>query len=284
MWIGLIARAMPSWPAPARRVHSAFVSRASVATTASVVFSVGGVNFSWRNAATSRRDRPAQLGELVTDPVAGAPQLAGRRVHRAAPGVDDDERGDGDAFGRDDAGRTDAALQRRGVGAGAGTDRALADRPRARGGGGPPAELGVRPVAEDAARAEVEDDRRRDDRHDVVRLQADLEPAAALLEPGHHAAGRVEAVRAAAGEADAVDLADHVQRVQRVGLPSSGSAAAHVDAADRARRRQHDRRAGQPAPAGALVVADLEPGDVREVVAGADPHDARRRNRSAAST
>ena len=99
-------------------------------------------------------------------------------------------------------------------------------------------------------------------------------PRRASLEPGHHAAGGVEPVGAAAGEADRVDVADHVRpgrsrSVSRV----PGPAAADVDAADRAGRRQHDRRAGQPTPPAARVVADGDPADVGEVVARPGPHD-----------
>ena len=72
----------------------------------------------------------------------------------------------------------------------------------------------------------------------------------------------------------AVDLVHHVERMQRIGLTCARSTTAHVDTADGLWRRQHHGGPGQPAPSGALVVADLEAGDVGEVVAAPDPHDA----------
>ena len=104
----------------------------------------------------------------------------------------------------------------------------------------------------------------------LPRLGADLEAAPALLEHGHHAAGGVEPVGAAAGEADGVDARrpcspGRSRSVSRVpGPPPRTSTPPTVPD-----RRQDDGRAGQPAAAAALVVADGDAGDVGDVVARA---------------
>ena len=117
-----------------------------------------------------------------------------------------------------------------------------------------------------ATEAEIEEHGCRDDRHDMVGFGADWIAAVALGQPPRHPVGGGEAVGAAPGEADGVDAIDEVDRVQRLGLPGARSPAADVDAADRPRWWEHDRGAGQPAAPAPLVVADMDAGDVGEVV------------------
>ena len=173
-------------------------------------------------------------------------------------------------LGKHDAGRTDPAFEPFGVGPGAGADGALGELRRAGRSCRSLAERGVGSVVEPSAHAEVEQHGRRDDRYDVVGIGPDLEPAVAGGQPAHHAVGGSEAVGAAPGEAHGVDVVDEVDRVEQLGLASAGGAATEVDAADRSWRRQHDRRAGQPAAPASLVVADVDPGDVGEVVVRPD--------------
>ena len=86
---------------------------------------------------------------------------------------------------------------------------------------------------------------------------------AVLVEPAHHAAGGIEAERAAAGQQQRVHLVDEVARHQQIGLARAGCRAAHVDAAGDAGFAQHHRAAGGPARVG--VVADLQAGDVGRI-------------------
>jgi hypothetical protein len=70
---------------------------------------------------------------------------------------------------------------------------------------------------------EIEDDRRRYDRHDAG---ARLIPDTLFLEVAHHTLGDIEPECAAAGENDRVDLVDHVQRIEQVGFARPGGGAA----------------------------------------------------------
>ena len=112
---------------------------------------------------------------------------------------------------------------------------------------------------------EVEQDRRRHDRHDE-RLRAPSAGApigdadAALVEPAHHAAGGVEAEGAAAGEHDRVHLVDRVDRMRAARSRACPGAAPRTSTpATAPSRGDHDRAAGRPARVG--EVADLEAGD-----------------------
>ena len=108
------------------------------------------------------------------------------------------------------------------------------------------------------AEPQVEQHRRRHDRH---ARRADREAVAALVEPAHHAAGGVEAERAAAGEQHRVHALDQVAGREQVGLARAGRGAAHIDAAGRARFAEHDGAAGRPPRVG--VVADAAgPADI----------------------
>jgi hypothetical protein len=93
---------------------------------------------------------------------------------------------------------------------------------------------------------EIEQDRGRHDRH-ADRLAglrtgaagaAKLHADAALVEPAHHAAGRIEPECAAARQQDRVDLLDCVERRQQLGFAGAGRRAPHVDAGHRAGLRQ----------------------------------------------
>ena len=76
-----------------------------------------------------------------------------------------------------------------------------------------------------------------------ARLEADV----LLFEVFRDALGGVEAECAAAGEHDRVDSLDHVERIQKIGLARSRSAAALRNAADGAVAvREHDRTARLP--------------------------------------
>ena len=258
-----------------------------MATTASVVFGR-------RTAATgsrgTRRGRPgtaAERGELAADAVAGTPQLARRRIDGAAAGVEHDERGDGDAArrARRSPTRCRPSAPRRG-------------RPCRRRScpGGPPRRLRRRRarcpnsasgrLVEVAACAEVEDHGGGHDRHDLVPGSAPIWKPRPLLPPATPSPRRRRrGRRRCRREADGVDVADHVHRVEQVGLAGARSAATHVDAADGARRwettvvpvsQPRPRRWWWPTATPSTSVMSLR---------GPAPHAAsRRRNRSAAST
>ena len=83
---------------------------------------------------------------------------------------------------------------------------------------------------------------------------------AALGQGVHHAAGRLQAERAAARKHHGMHRLYHVLGLEQVGLARGRAASAHVDAADRALGR-HDHGA---AGAGARVMreADAEGGQV----------------------
>ncbi len=121
-------------------------------------------------------------------------------------------------------------------------DVAFRDRASRRGRGGPISTVGVRPHVR-VTHAEVEQDRRRHDRH---LRDADVEAAPVLFEPAHGARRRVEAEGAAAGEHDCVDAIDGIQGIQQVGLARAGRRSAHVNGRDRGGLREDHRAAGRP--------------------------------------
>ena len=95
-----------------------------------------------------------------------------------------------------------------------------------------------------------------------------LHPATLLLEPGHHAVCGGEAVGAAPGEHDRVDLPNTLGGTEQVGLAGAGRAAADVDSTDGARGCQDDGAAARPPRTQgrirvqAVVVADQDAVDV----------------------
>jgi hypothetical protein len=91
--------------------------------------------------------------------------------------------------------------------------------------------IGIRSNLRISSKWEIEDHRRRYDRHDAG---ARLVPDALFLEVAHHTLGDVEPECAAARENDRVDLVDHVQRIQQVGFARSGGGAALRNARGRA--------------------------------------------------
>ena len=177
---GRIARASPSWATDATLPHSALSSAADVATTPIVVFSsaaacpASAVRTALRSAAEGRvnrrpcRSHGRAVSGSIGEPLALTTAIAPTDDVRVA---DPDRR----------AGRAHTALQAAGASPGAGTDRppCRAASTRQRRAGGSLAECGVRATGEIAAATEVEDDRRRDDRNDVI---GDREAEAALLE------------------------------------------------------------------------------------------------------
>ena len=141
-----------------------------MATTASVVFGAdGGQGIAAERGEVAAR-RLAQRGELVADAVAGTPQLARRRVDRAAPELSTTSAATVMPLSSTTLADPIAALQRRGVGARAGADRALADALDgcAAGAARCPNDASGR-LIEGASGAEVEDHGGGHDRHDVVR-------------------------------------------------------------------------------------------------------------------
>jgi hypothetical protein len=100
--------------------------------------------------------------------------------------------------------------------------------------------IGVRVGVADA---QVEQDRRRHDRH---RTHARGEADPALGEPTHHAIGRRQPERRATGQADGVDPLDERRRAQEIRLTRARCRSADIDAGDRALVRSQDHRAAGP--------------------------------------
>ena len=91
---------------------------------------------------------------------------------------------------------------------------------------------------------------------------AEWKSDALVFEVLHHAAGRVESERAAAGEHDRVNLLNDVDRIEQIGLAGGWGRAAHVDAGGGAGFRENHGAAG-----GACrerLMADLDAGDGRQ--------------------
>ena len=219
-----------------------------------------------RPVAAPQRRHLVEQAAVVAARAGDEPAAGG--IDDVAERIDGDERGHRDAADAERSGAEAAAHrpadaeQLADAGAGAGADVALGRRRARRGlaggvaGGGVGADRGI-------ADPEIEQDRRRHDRHRhraaVRLLRPDGDADAALVEPAHHAAGGVEAEGAAAGEQDGVHLLDRVERRQQLGLARAGRGAADVDAADRAALGEDDGAAGRPARIG--EVADREAGD-----------------------
>ena len=236
---GLIARARPSWPIVASRAAPALSSVRSVATTASVVAVPGVGGAGWHGG--DRRDRAELAVHLGPQPV----RQARGRVDRRADGVEHHERGHRRAAVEHRAGRPHPALPAADDGARSRPDDALGDRPVGRGVVGGRTGRRGRADAERPSATEVEHDGGGHDRHHAA---GHREPDARRLEAGHHAVGRGEAVRRAAGEHDGVDALDGRVRAEQVGLAGAGRGAAHVGPRDGALGgHQHHRGAGEPA-------------------------------------
>ena len=115
---------------------------------------------------------------------------------------------------------------------------------------------------------EVEQDRRRHDRHARRPDRRAPMPRSSSQRITPPAASRPKALPPASSTA--CTLLDRVQRRQQLGLARAGRGAAHVDAGDGAVAREHDGAAGRAARVG--EVADREAGD-------ASSQAARRRSR-----
>ena len=242
----------------AMRLHCALLSLASVATTASVVFSCGPPlarilqrpaekRIAANRARRIRRSaRTAPPRNAALSPISDAAPTA--LTATSAPTVMPP------AVSR--RGRADAAFERR-----RSWRPARRRRCRARIGGRGAlgrliAELAIGRVAAPVlvpAGQEIEQDGARHDRH--ARL-AHGKAAADLAQVSLHAGGGVQSEGRAARQHDGVDAFHGLRRVEQGGLARAGSAAAHVDARhhrlrrtpprwspSRARRRRHGRRA-----------------------------------------
>jgi len=197
-------------------------------------------------------------------PVGGAhagDELSRRRVDDVADRVHRDERRHDQPVGQRDRRRAESAAHRAGEpgdladgcpGAGpdvARRDRSLARRPRRA-----IAAVRARAHVRLAAHGQVEEHRGRHDRH---LRDAGVEADALLLQVAHHAGGRVEPERAAAGQHQRVHPLHGVARIEEIGLARARRAAAHVRPGDRAAPGEHDRAAGRPLGEG--VVTHLQP-------------------------
>ena len=118
-----------------------------------------------------------------------------------------------------------------------------------------------------AAVEEIEEDRRRHDRHAHI---ADRQAAPVRDQPGDDTGRGIEPEGRAAGEDDRVDPLDRLLGREQVGLARPGRAAHHVDRGDRRLIADDDGHARlDPRIVG---IADAEAGDVGEEVAGAGLH------------
>ena len=115
-----------------------------------------------------------------------------------------------------------------------------------------------RPIAKDAASAEVEEHRGRHDRNDLMGFETGGEPYTGCLETDHYAVRCRQSVRAPAGEHDRMHPLDDRRWMQEVGLSSSRATAAYVHPADSAVAGHHDGRPRQPAVAVGSVVPNLK--------------------------
>ena len=265
------------------RLMSAFDRRALVATTAIVVLPPArgaAARVRARRERSSARASASALPSAVrtpatTLPVAGSMMSPTAFTATMAPTIE--------AVRQRDAGRADAALHRApappilptvapapaptlpsGTGAVAGGRRGLV------------AAVGGRADLRVAAEAEVEQDRGRHDRHHAggAHVPADLP----LLEIAHDALRGVEAVGAAARQHDRVDLVDHVERIEQIGLARARRAAALRHAAHGALAvDEHHGAAGRPL--GQREVADADARHVRDAAV----HERRARRRRPAT-
>lgn len=115
------------------------------------------------------------------------------------------------------------------------------------------------PVTEYATATKIEDDCRRNDWNNLMRLRTDRPADVSCFEALHDTVRSCQPVSAATGENNCMDSVDQRRGVEQVGLPRTWAAAAYVDPANCAASRQHDRRPGEPALTVRGVVADLEP-------------------------
>src|SRR3989475_604663 len=143
-------------------------------------------------------------------------------------------------------------------GAGAGAHRPCRDLGRGRAAGAVSV-LGGRPAVRLRSRrqVEVEDDRRRDDRHHARRPNG--EPAAALLQPAHHPVRGAQAVCRAAGEQHGIDVSHEVAGGEGVDLARAGGATAHGAGGAHSARWREDHGAPGRGP----EVGPVPDGDAR---------------------
>ncbi len=226
-----------------------------------------------RQAGIFRKRRgqaePAELGAFLEGRGPEMPRLADRR---RAERVDGDEGADGKAFLRDGGGRAEAALERGGEGAGAGS-RAAGFKGCRSSGERRMAELAIGRVAAPvllAAIHQVEEDGGRDDGHAIG---TDGKASARLAQARLHAGGRIEPEGRAAGEHDGIDRLHGVVRGEKVRLARARRAAEHLNGRHRRFLAEDHRDAG--AQGMILGIADAKAGDIRDEVFRPRPHSAR---------
>ncbi len=178
--------------------------------------------------------------------------------------VDDDDSPDRDPAGEDGGCRAYPAAQATRARARRRPDGPLDHAPVPFGGCpvGRGAVRGRRVVQPRAAAAEVEEDRRRDDRHPLVRIRTHRPAAPRGIHLGDDPVSGGETEGAATGEDDGVDRRHEVPRGQQVRLPGAGCAPAHLDPTDGSRGRHHDGDAGQPS---AILPGGVADPDARHV-------------------
>ncbi len=158
--------------------------------------------------------------------------------------------------------RPDAAAQPAGAGSGPGADTPFVHRAVARREVGGPTLVRAGVVTPRPGPPEVEEDRGRDDRHDLTGSWAGRPATTLVGERRDDAVRGGQAVGAAARQDDGVDGVDEVAGVEQVGLAGAGPAAAHVDPTGRADGRHDDARPGEPA---GLVTGGMADPDARDV-------------------
>src|SRR5882762_7369802 len=245
VWVGLIARASPSSAIWAIFVAWVFVSSTFVATTAIVVF----------------LSRPPGTAAGL-DILGGGPPWIGMRLPNSSASSS------GAAYRLPLASNVEPSLHAAGDGAGSRSDIALLHGAGLGRAARREAEGGIWAVGErGAAPSRVEEDRARNDRHDVA--PAHRESDALTLQTLHDPAGRRQTVGAPSAQRDGVDDLDHVLRLQQVGLSRPGRSSALTHPARHALAAllgNHDSRAGQRM---AREVANLDAGHVGDGVIGA---------------
>ena len=281
---GRSARAMPSCAMIASRRVCALVRAASVATTTSVVFSPGWP-LAWKARAScgTEAGRPRPPNSLPRSK--GAAQKCGPPPITAEPtALTTASAPTVMPSARLRRGRAKTALEVDDGGAEPCADAAEGEVRRG-GSGRRIAEFAIGRIAAPvlvAAVQQIEQDRRRHDRHARV---ADLKAAAVLAEPRLGAGGGVEAERRAAGQRDGVDALDRHRRIEQRAFARARSAAANVGRRDRGLVEQHDGRAR--AELGIVGMADADAGNVGDEIssqasslqrAGREPYQIKRRS------
>jgi hypothetical protein len=94
-----------------------------------------------------------------------------------------------------------------------------------------------RPVTEYATATKIEDDRRRNDWNNLMRLRTNRPADVSCFEALHDAIRSCQPVGAATGENNCMNSVDQCGGAEQVGFPRTWAAAAYVYAANRAASR-----------------------------------------------